>query len=274
MLADDDQRGALIAFVDEAMGGADRTTDPSGVVWLPIVSLDDPDLTVAVTVDDAPADGIHIGLGISVRTSAPASTTSLAVPLFRAQKEGGPAVTVPLLLGSPGGRIRIATSVTIDAAPPVPGEAHLGAIGLDVDVPTTLGDPQDPVFGLTLSGLQLPGATSPRDLRVAADGLDELDDALLDFVLSLSRRRRTPRRPARRSPRSAACSALPAPTPSRTSRSPSSPAHGVHALVGVAVRDHDHAPRAATTGSATSPTCSAARWQATRCSSISAATPT
>ena len=35
------------------------------------------------------------------------------------------------------------------------------------------------------SGLQLPGATSPRDLRVAADGLDELDDALLDFVLSL-----------------------------------------------------------------------------------------
>jgi hypothetical protein len=185
MLADDSQRGALIAFVDEAMGGADRTTDPSGVVWLPIVSLDEPDLTVAVTVDDAPAEGIHIGLGISVRTSAPVSTTSLAVPLFRAQKEGGPAVTVPLLLGSPGGRVRIATTVTIDAAPPVPGEAHLGAIGLDVDVPTTPADPQDPVFGLTLRGLQLPGATSPRDVRVAADGLDELDDALLDFVLSL-----------------------------------------------------------------------------------------
>src|SRR4029077_3344513 len=37
---------------------------------------------------------------------------------------------------------------------------------------------------LSLSGFQLPGASSPRDIRVAADGLDELDDALLDLVLS------------------------------------------------------------------------------------------
>lgn len=184
MLANEDQREALLAFVDEAMGGADRTTDPRGVVWLPIVHLEDPDLTIAVTVDESPSDGLHIGLGLLVRTSAPQSTTSLAVPLFRAKKDGGPTVTVPLLLGSVGGRIRIATSITIDSSAPVPGVARLGAIGIDVDLPTAVGD-ADPVFGLSLTGFQLPGAITPRDIRVSADGLDDLDDALLDLVLSL-----------------------------------------------------------------------------------------
>ena len=185
ILEKDEQRDALIAFVDEAMGGADRTTDPTGVVWLPIVQLDDPDLTVAITVDDSQSDGIHIGLGISVRTSGPRSNSSLAIPLFRAKKEGGPNVSAPLLLGSPGGRIRVATAITIDETAPVPGVARLGAVGIDVDVPTSVSDPRDPVFGLTLTGFQLPGATGPRDIRIAADGLDELDDAVLDLILSL-----------------------------------------------------------------------------------------
>jgi large repetitive protein len=185
MLENDDQRNALIAFVDEAMGGADRTTDPTGVIWLPIVHLDDPDLTIAMTIDDQPADGVHIGVGLSVRTTAPASNTSLSVPLFRTKKHGGPNVTTPLLLGSPGGRIRIATSITIDASPPTPGVAHLGAVGIDVDIPTSTSDTQEPIFGLSLTSFQLPGATQPRDIRVAADGLDELDDAVLDLILSL-----------------------------------------------------------------------------------------
>ena len=94
-------------------------------------------------------------------------------------------MTSPFLLGTAGGRIRIATSITIDTAAPVPGQARLGAIGIDVDVPTTGSDPVAPVFGLRLSGFQLPGATHPRDIRIAADGLDALDDALLDLVFSL-----------------------------------------------------------------------------------------
>jgi hypothetical protein len=185
MLGNASQREALIGFVDEAMGGADRTTDLRGVVWLPIVHLDDPDLTVAVTVDESPAEGIHIGVGVSVRTASPTSTSSLAVPLFRAQKDPGPSVSNPLLLGSPGGRIRISTSITIDEGPPVPGAARLGAIGIDIDVPTSPSDPVAPIFGISLTSFQLPGATAPRDIRVAADSVDELDDALLDLVLSL-----------------------------------------------------------------------------------------
>lgn len=185
MLANAEQRAALIAFVDEAMGGADRTSDPRGVIWLPLVHLDDPDLTLAITVDESAADGLHIGLGVAVRTSDPVSESTLAVPLFRAHKDGGPSVSEPLLLGSSGGRIRLSTEITIDASAPAPGSARLGAIGVEVDLPTAPDDPVAPVFGLSLRGFQLPGASAPRDIRVAADGVDELDDALLDLVLSL-----------------------------------------------------------------------------------------
>ena len=184
MLASEAQRDALIAFVDDAMGGADRSTE-AGVVWLPIVEIESPPVRVAVTVDEGQPDGLHIGIGLRFTTTAPVSTTTLAVPLFRAQKQGGPSVSQPLLLGSPGGRIRIGSLITIDAAPPVPGQARLGGIGLDVDLPTSDGDSQKPVFGLSLTALQLPGATAPRDVRVSADGAEALDDALLDLVLSL-----------------------------------------------------------------------------------------
>ncbi|HPG77221.1 MAG TPA: hypothetical protein PK756_01065 [Piscinibacter sp.] len=184
MLADPAQRDALIAFVDEAMGGADRSTE-AGVVWLPIVDLADPPMSVAVTVDESQPDGLHIGLGLRLRTTDPASATTLAVPLFRAHKNGGPSVSQPLLLGSVGGRIRIGTAITVDASPAVPGQARLGGIGIDVDLPTSPSDTKGPVFALALTGLQLPGAPSPRDVRVSADGADDLDDALLDLVMSL-----------------------------------------------------------------------------------------
>ncbi len=51
--------------------------------------------------------------------------------------------------------------------------------------PRRTATPKGPVFGLSLTALQLPGATAPRDVRVSADGAEALDDALLDLVLSL-----------------------------------------------------------------------------------------
>ncbi len=184
MLANPAQRNALIAFVDEAMGGADRTTE-DGVTWLPIVQLDDPPLTVAITVDERPAEGLHIGLGLRFATIGPDSATTLAIPLFRAQKQGGPAVSNALLLGSPGGRIRIGSRIVLDASAPTPGQARLGGIGLEADLPTSPGDANAPAFSLVLTGLQLPGAAAPRDLRVSADSADQLDDAVLELALAL-----------------------------------------------------------------------------------------
>ncbi|MDB5750809.1 MAG: putative transcriptional activator SRCAP-like protein, partial [Ramlibacter sp.] len=184
MLANEAQRSALIAFVDDAMGGADRSAE-AGVTWLPIVEIDEPPLSLAVTIDEGRSEGLHIGLGLRVSTTDPTSATTLAVPLFRAKKDGGPNVTQPLLLGTPGGRIRIGTAITLDSAPPVPGQARLGGIRLEVDLPTSDNDPQGPIFGLALTGLQLPGAATPRDMHVAASGSEQLDDALLDLVMSL-----------------------------------------------------------------------------------------
>ena len=51
--------------------------------------------------------------------------------------------------------------------------------------PPARADPNQPLFALALAGLQLPGASAPRDLRVAADSADQLDDAVLELVLGL-----------------------------------------------------------------------------------------
>lgn len=186
MLSNDDQRRALIAFIDAALGGADRMTE-GGVIWLPMVAVVDPPLVFALTLDEGRPDGLHVGLGVRVRTVAPVpvSDTTLSIPLFRVKKDGGPAVTEALLLGTNAGRIRLATQVTLDAAPAVPGQARLGGIGIEMDIPTGASGSQQPRFALALAGLQLPGALAPKDLRVAADSTDQLDDAVLELVLGL-----------------------------------------------------------------------------------------
>ncbi|MDP9417449.1 MAG: hypothetical protein M3P48_06380, partial [Actinomycetota bacterium] len=189
MLSTDAQREAVIAFVDEVLGGEERTTAPGGSTWLPIVSLrppDNPHLDVCVTIKAPDGQPVTVGLGLAARTITPVGTRStIEIPLFQVDSEDASAPGF-FLLGGDGGRIRIATSVTIDADPPQPGEAHLGSIGLDVDIPTSSTDAAGG-FGLTLVGLQLPGAQSPRDIRISADDADELDDAVLDLVLSLVR---------------------------------------------------------------------------------------
>lgn len=186
MLGNADQRQALIAFVDAALGGADRSTE-AGVIWLPVVEVAEPPLLFALTLDEGRADGLHVGLGVRVRTAAPVpvSHTTLTMPLFRVKKDGGPGVSEPLLLGTNDGCIRIATQVTLDAAPAVPGQARLGGIGLEIEVPTAAGGANQPRFALALAGLQLPGALAPQDLRVAADSAEQLDDAVLELVLGL-----------------------------------------------------------------------------------------
>ena len=182
VMADEVQRDALIEFVDEVLGGDERQTDSDGRIWLPIVSQDDPDVELCVVVDDRPPDHVALGLGVRLATASPQSLSTLHVPLFRAAKLGE--TVEPLLLGSGDGRLQLVLEVTVEAGPPVPGEAHLGAIALSFDVPTGPGG-GDPAFGLALRGLQLPGAAAPRDLEVSAAGADDLDDAVLELVLGL-----------------------------------------------------------------------------------------
>jgi hypothetical protein len=181
ILANAQQRAALLQFVDEALGGADNTTE-QGVVWVPLVKVPDLPLTLAMTVDESRSDGLHVGVGLKVATGDPASVSTLSIPLFCARKDGATSTGALVLLGSARGRIKVGTQVTV-SGPVVPGQARLGAIGLSLDLPT--GPGADATFGFSLTGLQLPGATTPRDISVQAGSVDDLDDALLELVLAL-----------------------------------------------------------------------------------------
>ncbi|HEV7575148.1 MAG TPA: hypothetical protein VGO85_03820, partial [Caldimonas sp.] len=185
MLASERQRDALVAFVDEALGGAERSTGPDGSVWLPIAQASDPSVTVCAVFDDRAADFVAIGVGIRVASSAPQASLAAHMPLFRAAKEGR-SVASPILLGSAAARATLSFDITTDAAAAVPGQARLGGVALALSVPTGAGGaPAE--FSLTLRGLQMPGAPAPRDLTLAASDLDSLESSVLDLVLGLAR---------------------------------------------------------------------------------------
>lgn len=175
------QRTALLAFIDEALGGADNSTE-NGVIWVPLIKVPDLPLTLAMTVDERPSDGLYVGLGLKVATDDPVSVSTLSVPLFCAHREGAATQGALVLLGSSRGRIKVGTQVTV-SGPAVPGQARLGAIGLSMELPT--GPGAAATFGFSLTGLQMPGASTPRDVNLQAGSVDELDDVLLDLVLSL-----------------------------------------------------------------------------------------
>lgn len=182
-LADETQRDALIAFIDDVLGGAEREEDADGRVWLPLFSETDPRITVFLVLDDSPADHVRIGIGVSMDTTAPASSTRLFVMPFRAAKDGH-TVSDAILIGRPGGDIGLTTRITLDDGTPAPGEAHLGGFGLGVLAPT---DGSAPKVSVELTDLQMPGTAAPRDLSISVSDIDELDDAALDLVLGIVR---------------------------------------------------------------------------------------
>ncbi|HEX6786985.1 MAG TPA: hypothetical protein VF076_07290 [Acidimicrobiales bacterium] len=191
VLADDDQRQALVSFLDTVLDDGAVESDDQGRVRLPIVAHDDPDLTVAVVLEPKEST-VTVGLGVELRTSAttgaqarPATESRLDIALLQVARGNAPAPDPVLLLGHRGGRIRVSSTLHLDEAAPAADEFHLGSIAVSVDVPTT-DDDDDPAIGLKLGGLQLPGAAA-RDLDLSLSSLDELDDIALDLVLGLVR---------------------------------------------------------------------------------------
>ena len=178
ILADDGQRGALVAFVDEVLGGATSTTDPRGLTWLPVFERSGsggPDVTVYVVLDDQPADHVRIGVGASVAASGQVASLRTHVPLFRAAKTGHPPASSPVVLGTADGSISLDVRVTVS-------DPLLQALELVADVPTG-GD--TPTIGLNLLGLRLPGDTGPHDLSLSVHDLAELEATVLQLVLTV-----------------------------------------------------------------------------------------
>ena len=182
MLAEDGQRAALIAFIDEVLAGEDRTTGPDGKVWLPIAKAQPPLARVYLVIDERPPDWVGIGVGVKVSSDTPVASVSAQVPLFRAAKVNR-SVSSPMLLGTADGTVTVEVDITTDPAAPGPGAAHLGGIALALTVPTAGEVP--PRFALTLRQLQMPGAAAPADLTLSVADLASLEASALNLVLGL-----------------------------------------------------------------------------------------
>ena len=192
VLSDDVQRGALVSFLDTVLDDGDVDTDDQGRTFVPLVKQIDPDVTVGVVVTPAQAT-VDIGLRVDVATDAvtgaqarPGTTSSLEITLFRTGRGNVAAPDPVLLLGQPGGRIRLQTRLDLDPSPPGPDDFHLGGIGLQVDVPTAPTGDEPPAIALTLTQLQLPGG-APQDFDLGVGSAAELERTVVELVLGLVR---------------------------------------------------------------------------------------
>ncbi|WP_123026001.1 DUF6603 domain-containing protein [Mycolicibacterium stellerae] len=186
VLGDDDQRDALVRFLDSVLDDGAVRHDGDRVV-LPVVHVDDPDLTVSVLIEPH-IDVVRVGVVVELEAAAvagaqarPQVNTSIEAMLFQTRRGNAPSVD-PLLAGQPGGRVRLAVELTLGHSP-ASGDFDLGGIAAIVDVPTAEDD-EPPVLGLRLTGLQLPGS-APRDVVLDAAGVGSLDDAIIDLVVGL-----------------------------------------------------------------------------------------
>ncbi|MEJ1109450.1 MULTISPECIES: DUF6603 domain-containing protein [unclassified Kribbella] len=191
LLADDDQRAALLAFVDEVLGPPERAVR-TGETWVPLFAESDPRVTVYAVVSVV-SELVHLGIGVEHTTSGgpPNVSTRIQVPVFRFVRGDGPAVTdsggLPpwLLLGTAGARVEISVDATFTDAAPPPGEAALAGVSVGLGIPTAAGDNLSVEF--ELRGLQLPGATEPRTFGFDASSLTELGSDVFDLLLGLVR---------------------------------------------------------------------------------------
>jgi len=198
LLSDDDQRGALIEFVDEVLGPPTGHDDETAR-WVPLFANVDPAVTVYAVLEptgSATAGTVRIGVGVEHRTglagdpsAAPRVTSRLHVPIAHVARgtdtrpADGPNPSW-LLLGREGGRIGVEVEATFTDAPPVPGESFLRGLSASIGIPT--GD--EPVeFRLSLTDLQLPGAASPTTQTLTLDDLATVGPDLMQFVAGLVR---------------------------------------------------------------------------------------
>ncbi|MBV1856283.1 DUF6603 domain-containing protein [Catellatospora tritici] len=190
LMADDDQRRALLGFVDEILGPPEKATR-GGQTWVPLFAEADPHVTVFAVVEEF-AGYVVLGAGLEHDTSggAPRVATRVHVPMFRFVRDGGTVVpddSLPgwLVLGRPGGRISVGVEAVFTEAAPPPRAASLGGLSLTLGVPTATGD--DLSVAVELRDLQLPGAGAPRTFTLDAHSLDELGSDVFELVVGLVR---------------------------------------------------------------------------------------
>ncbi|HZC25839.1 MAG TPA: hypothetical protein VE287_02375, partial [Actinopolymorphaceae bacterium] len=189
VLADDDQRAALLDFVDDVLGPPDRS-ERAGETWVPLFTGSDPHVTVFAVVG-VEVGGVRLGVAMEHTTAGdlPRVATRVHVPLVQFERRGTSPPAGPAgmpgwsLLGTAGARVGIDVDATFTDSAPTPGEAALAGVSVGLGIPTAPGDPLS--VEVQLRDLQLPGAAAPRTFTVDASTLDELGSDVLDLVLGL-----------------------------------------------------------------------------------------
>ena len=169
ILSDDGQRAALLDFVAAARDG-EQQSDHAGRAWVEVLKEQVAGLGTVrfhLVLDSAPAGEVRLYLGVKLDAGVPDTVcrASLLFPLFRVPKSGPGGAPNAELIGTPGGVIELTADFILSTAAPPAGQAALAGLGLLVAIPTDAGG--TPNVGLTLTGLQLPGETAPRDLALS-----------------------------------------------------------------------------------------------------------
>ena len=183
----DDQRDALMSFVDDVLGPPDRET-ANEAVWIPLFK--ESGVTIFVVVAQV-ADGARVGFGIESESGSDAPSVALRahVPIFQFARQGAGPLDVSgaqpdwLVLGRADACIDLSLDITISNAAPVAGELYIGGVSLSVLIPT---NPSDSfALGVGFSRLQLPGTSTPKDFDLTVDSLSDLGPEFLEFISGL-----------------------------------------------------------------------------------------
>jgi hypothetical protein len=175
VLRDTDRLQALLGFLDQVLGGTAPAIADASTTWTPLFRLSD-SLALYLTTSSS-SIGSVVGLGTRAATSSsPGAEAKLLVPLLLVPPNEGAIVLLP---GSSAAEAVATLTVEADL-----GSALLDSVGLSLYIPLGTGQTAD--IGVTVSGLQLPGAASPIDLSFAGlSGTGSVDAELAQVITGL-----------------------------------------------------------------------------------------
>ena len=170
-LGDDARRSALVRFVDAVLAQGEHDEN-DGVTYLHLFNLRElandsslPDLTVQATLDARPIAYVEVGIAAALTTTAPDTSTQVAIPLYRAAKTNQ-SVAQPFALLA-GGVIHVGAELTFDTTPPATDEFGLAGVEAAIDA-ALVGGPPPPSGSCSrgcTSRAPRPRATSPSAVR-------------------------------------------------------------------------------------------------------------
>jgi len=169
MLRDPGQREALLRVAADLLGqDAEATTDAAGRRWIELAAHGGVSLAAVLSVSGGATE---LGVGARLSTSTPASQVTAYVPILHIPQTGP--VTVALTDGT--GTLSLDAEVSFGDAAPPPGQAALAGLAVTCAVGLT---GTNPVIGITLRGLQLPGQQAPEDLSLSGEPAQLADQGM------------------------------------------------------------------------------------------------